>query len=232
MDVNNMTERPANASRPLPEFDAHRGTLLTATQSKQSSVIRVTRETHDTPLEVQERVLRAGGANHLGEPNFRVVWGSSRLTWIGGRWTDRDANGNLVRESIEMRRVPKYLPTERWHVERWVPAESYGSPEEWYERTTETEDGIRIAALGPYPSRGEYEHCFTLEGACGEFIPLTSAACDWIVRAIEWSRRQAPRERRGAIAAREARKARDWDRDADNLLDDAGPRVSWGAVRH
>lgn len=129
------------------------------------------------------RARVAGGANRYGEPNFRVVWGGSRLTWIGARWTDRDANGNFVRETVELRRVPKYLPTERWHVERWVPAESYGSPGQWYEHTTEIEDGIRIAALGPYPSRGEYEHCFTLEGGCGEFIPLTSAACDWIVRA-------------------------------------------------
>ena len=186
-------------------------------------MIRVIRETHEAPLEIEERVRRAGGANRYGEPNFRVVWGGSRLTWIGGRWTDRDASGNLVRESIELRRVPKYLPTERWHVERWMPAECYGSPEEWYERTTELEDGIRIAALGPYPARGEYEHCFTLEGTGGEFMPLSSAACDWIVRAIEWSRRQATRERRGAIAAREARRARDWDRDADSLLDDAVP---------
>lgn len=186
-------------------------------------VIRVTRETHEAAWHIQERVRRAGGTNRHGEPNFRVVWGGSRLTWIGGRWTDRDANGNFLRERIELRRVPKYLPTERWHVERWMPAESYGSPEEWYEQTTEIEDGIRIAALGPYPARGEYEHCFTLESARGEFIAMTAAACDWIVRAIEWSRKQAPREHRGAIAAREARRARDWDRDADSLLDDAGP---------
>ena|SRR5215472_5420955 len=56
-------------------------------------------------------------------------------------------------------------------------------------QTIETEDGIRIPALGPYPSRGEYEHAFTLESASGEFIPLTPTACDWIIRAIEWLRR-------------------------------------------
>ena len=93
----------------------------------------------------------------------------------------------------------------------------------WYAQTTEVEDGIRIAALGPYPSRGEYEHCFTLESASGEFISLTPAACDWIVHAIEWSRKQPRRELRGAIAAREARRALRWDRDADDLLDDAVP---------
>jgi hypothetical protein len=197
--------------------------LKTRLQTSPSPLIRVTRETHDAPAVIQERVTQAGGINCYGEANFRVVWGGSRLTWIGGRWTDRDQNGNILRETIETRRVPKYLPLNRWHIERWAPRESYGSPEQWFEQTTEVEDGIRIAALGPYPSRGEYEHCFTLESTSREFIPLTPAACDWIVRAIEWSRRQPRRERRGAIAAREARRARDWDRDADALLDDAAP---------
>jgi len=197
--------------------------MSTSVQTTSSSAIRVTRETHEAPHEIQGRVEQAGGTNCYGEANFRVVWGGSRLTWIGGRWTDRDANGNVLRETIETRRVPKYLPLDRWHIERWAPRESYGSPEAWYAQTTEVEDGIRIAALGPYPSRGEYEHCFTLESASGEFIPLTPAACDWIVHAIEWSRRQPRRELRGAIAAREARRARRWDRDADDLLDDAVP---------
>lgn len=188
-----------------------------------TTLIRVTRETHETPASVQERATRAGGVNRYGEPNFRVVWGGSRLAWIGGRWTDRDANGNQVREAVELRRVPKYLPEDRWHIERWVPAESYGSPEQWFAQTTEIEDGVRVAALGPYPSRGDYEHCFTLESAGGEFIPLTPAACDWIVRAIEWSRRQRRTEMRGAIAAREARREHHLDRGMDDILDDAVP---------
>ena len=167
--------------------------------------------------------MAAGGTNVYGEANFRVVWGGSRLTWIGGRWTDRDASGNVIREAIEARQVPKYLPVDRWHIERWMPAESYGSPEEWLAQTTEVEDGIRIAALGPYPARGEYEHCFTLAAADGAYLPLSPAACDWIVRAVEWAKRQPRREQGGAIAAREARRARDWDRDADALLDDAVP---------
>jgi hypothetical protein len=186
-------------------------------------LIQVTRETHETPASVQERTTRAGGVNRYGEPNFRVVWGGSRLAWIGGRWTDRDAHGNMTREAIEMRRLPKYLPVDRWHIERWMPAESYGSPEQWFAQTTEIEDGIRIPALGPYPSRGDYEHCFTLESASGEFIPLSPAACDWIVRAIDWSRRQRRTEMRGAIAAREARRERHVDRGMDDILDDAVP---------
>lgn len=183
-------------------------------------MIRVIRETHEAPATVQERVARAGGSNRFGEPNFRVVWGGTRLTWIGGRWTDRDANGNVIREAIELRRAPKYLPFDRWHIERWMPPESYGSPDEWYAQTMEIEDGIRIAALGPYPARGEYEHCFTLESTSKEFIPLSAAASGWIARAVEWARRQPRSDSRAAIGAREALRARKWNLDVDEVLDE------------
>ena len=185
--------------------------------------IRVIRETHEAPAEIQLRVARAGGLNRFGEPNFRIVWGGSRLGWIGGRWTDRDASGNVIREAIDLRRVPKYLPLDRWHIERWMPPEAYGSPELWYAQTVETEDGIRIPALGPFPRRGEYEHCFTLEDPRGGFLPLTASACDWIVLAIEWSRRQTRHASRRALAERERLREKQWDSAADTILDDAVP---------
>jgi len=183
-------------------------------------VIRVTRETHEAPASIQQRLANAGGFNRYGEPNFRVVWGGSRLTWIGGRWVDRDCNGNIVRETIELRRAPKYIPLERWHIERWVPPEFYGAPERWYADTVEIEDGIRIPALGPYPSRGEYEHCFTLADANGEFMMLDGEACDWVVRAVEWSRSQSREARRAALGARESRRERNFNRAADEILED------------
>jgi hypothetical protein len=186
-----------------------------------TTLIQVIREIHETPRDVRERVTTAGGRNRLGEPNFRVVWGGARLTLIGGRWTDRDAHGNVIRERVELREVPKYLPLDRWHVERWVPPEAYGSPEEWYRRTMEVEDGIRFPALGPYPSRGEYEHCFTLQTAAAEFVSLTPSACDWVVRAIEWARRQTRTAMRSSIARREARRECYWDRVATDVLDES-----------
>ena len=69
---------------------------------------------------------RAGGANCDGEPNFRVVLGRitahmDRRTLDGSR-----CERKLARGTHRMRRVPKYLPIERWHVERWMPPESYG----------------------------------------------------------------------------------------------------------
>src|SRR6185437_13084435 len=186
-----------------------------------NSVIRVTRETHEAPDAIQEWIVQAGGTNRFGEANFRVVWGGSRLGWVGGRWTDRDESGGVIRESVELRQVPKYPATNRWHIERWMPPESYGSPKLWYAQTVETENGIRIPALGPYPARGDYEHCFTLQDERGEFLPLTAGACVWIVRAIEWSRRQQGSISRAALWARESRRERDWDRAADDILSDA-----------
>jgi hypothetical protein len=184
-------------------------------------MIQVIRETHRVPAAIARRIARAGATNRYGEPNFRAVWGGSRLTWIGGRWADRDAHGNSTREIIELRQVPKYFPLDRWHIERWTPPESYGSPALWHAQTMETEDGIRIPALGPYPSRGEYEHCFTLETAAGEFLSLAPAACDWIIRAIEWSRTLPRESRRAAIAARENRRARNFAAAADALLSES-----------
>ena len=186
-------------------------------------MIRILRETHTPPLALISRISRAGGWNRFSQPNFRVVWGWSRLGWIGGKWTDRDASGNILRESIELRRVPKYLPHDRWHVERWLPPETYGTPESWRALTLEREDGILIPALGPYPSRGEYEHCFTLAGLHGEFVSLDVEACDKIVRAVEWARSRPRSARREAVHNREARSDQRWETRADAILDDAVP---------
>jgi hypothetical protein len=139
-----------------------------------SSRIFVLRETHETPGNVTQRLLRAGGINRFGEPNYRAVWGWNRLGWIGGKFEEHDpATGSFLREVVELRQEPKYPAVNRWHIERWVAPEAYGSPRMWYAQTIERENGISIPALGPYPSRGEYEHCFTLEGPRGEFLQLT-----------------------------------------------------------
>ena len=61
----------------------------------------------------------------------------------------------------------------RWHIERWVPPETYGSPRNWHLQTTEHVGAQSVPALGPYPSHGGYEHCLTLETPRGEFIQLT-----------------------------------------------------------
>jgi hypothetical protein len=187
-------------------------------------MIRVLRETHDTPESVAQRLERAGGRNFFGETNYRAVWGWNRLAWIGGKFEEHDpATGSLVREVVELRQEPKYPAVNRWHIERWVPPEVYGSPRTWYMQTIERENGISIPALGPYPSRGEYEHCFTLETPKGEFLQLTATAAEHIARAIEWSRKFQRSAKKARLYNREQRKENDYDQWAYDALDDSVP---------
>lgn len=186
-------------------------------------MIQVLREMHDTPENVTIRLARAGGLNRFGEPNYRAIWGWNRLAWIGGKFEDRDEHGALLRERIELREEPKYPAVNRWHIERWLPPEAYGSPRQWYAQTIERENGVSIPALGPYPSRGEYEHCFTLEGPRGEFLQLTSTVAEHIARAIEFSRGLSRAKTRAHLYDRAQRQEQHYESWAYNVLDDAVP---------
>ncbi len=184
-------------------------------------MILVVRETHDAPESVAHRLARAGGANRFGEANYRAVWGWNRLAWIGGKFEDRDDHGALLRERVELRHEPKYPAVNRWHIERWLPPETYGSPRAWYAQTIERENGISIPALGPYPSRGEYEHCFTLETPRGEFLQLTPTIAEHIARAIEYSRNFASPKSRSRLYERAGREERSYENWAYDVMDDA-----------
>lgn len=186
-----------------------------------SAHIAILRETHNTPLQVTERLLRAGGMNRYGQANYRAIWGWNRLAWIGGKFEDRDERGDLVREVVELRREPKYAAVNRWHIERWMPPESYGSPRQWYAQTVERENGVNIPALGPYPYRGDYEHCFTLQDPRGEFVQLTSAAAEHIAHAIEWSRKAPRAAGKRQIDDHSTREERAYDQWAYDVLDDS-----------
>jgi hypothetical protein len=187
-------------------------------------MIKVLRETHETSENVAWRLQRAGGINRFSEPNYRAIWGWNRLAWIGGKFEERDpSTGSLLREVAELRQEPKYPAVNRWHIERWVAPEVYGSPRAWYAQTIERENGISIPALGPYPSRGEYEHCFTLEGPSGEFVQLTPTIAEHIARAIEWSRRFPRSMKKRSLDDRSHREECVYDEWAYDLLDDAVP---------
>jgi len=187
-------------------------------------MIQVLRETQDTPETLARRLRSAGGINRFGEANYRAIWGWNRLAWIGGKFEERDSStGSLLREVVELRQEPKYSAVNRWHIERWVPPEVYGSPRAWYAQTIERENGVSIPALGPYPSRGEYEHCFTLEGPRGEFIQLTPTIAEHFAGAIEWSRKFPQSAKRGQLYDRVRREQKTYENWAFGVLDDAVP---------
>jgi hypothetical protein len=186
--------------------------------------IQILRETQDTPENVAHRLKIAGGVNRFDEANYRAVWGWNRLAWIGGKFEEHDpATGSLLREVVELRQEPKYPAVNRWHIERWMAPEVYGSPRQWYAQTIERENGISIPALGPYPVRGEYEHCFTLEGPRGEFIQLTPTIAEHLAHAIERSRKAPRSAGKQRLYDREARQENAYDQQAYDILDDAVP---------
>lgn len=186
--------------------------------------VQIGRERYETPKTVAERLKLAGGVNRFGEANYRAVWGWNRLAWIGGKFEEHDpGTGSLLREVVELRQEPKYPAVNRWHLERWMAPETYGSARAWYAQTLEIANGQSVAALGPYPERGEYEHCFVLEGPRGEFVQLTATVVEHVARAIEWSRNKTRVVCREAVGARTQREERAYDEHAFALLDDTVP---------
>ena len=148
-------------------------------------MIRVIRETHETPEWARGRLIARGGLNRLNEPNYRVTWGWNLLDWVGGLWEDRDENGNLIRETLAMRREPKYpAQKNRWIVEHFLPPEKFGSPDAWYRNTKEWGEEGNVPQLGPYPSRGRYQLLCIVNDSAGGFVQLTPTILDDVIYAF------------------------------------------------
>lgn len=183
-------------------------------------------EHHGCPSYAALRLLTVGGRNRFGEPNWRIVWGYDRIVKITGRWDImepakiigqpvRGPDGRLhqpiiaprlVQSKLETREVPKYLPGNCWHLERWRPPEAYGTPEQWRERGLEVEGGITVDTAGEYPARGDWELVLPLtddgtpQGKC---VHLDAAYVELVVNLVQRSDDVTPSQRKAAIAQRE-----------------------------
>jgi hypothetical protein len=56
--------------------------------------------------------------------------------------------------------VLRYHGVPAWHIEIWKPAEMFGTPEEWYEKSYDPITGLHIC--GDYPFQGDYCPCLKL----------------------------------------------------------------------
>lgn len=165
----------------------------------------------EVPKDIQARLTQLGGKNRFDEPNYRIVWGPSRLHWIGGKF--EAAEFGLAHIGTHL--APKY-GSDQWVLERWMSPEFYGGKEEWKRAFTKRIDGVEIDVLGPYPSRGDYEEVTSFDP-----LPLTCRFVEYMHDVVERSRNFSHWERRAAILAREEKKDKDWDSYADDVLDDA-----------
>lgn len=138
-------------------------------------------EKREVPTWIVSRVNAIGGMNRYGKPNYRVIWGGNRLYRVGGKFKnvtyfDTDIIGQqraVVTEVREFRTLYKYH-TSRWHLEKWMSPESYGSPDEFYAQTWDEECGFHTQ--GDYPWEGDYEHIFYL-GMCSHMKPGDTEWC-------------------------------------------------------
>lgn len=162
---------------------------------------------------LNERLHRVGGSNHAGKALWRVCWGWERLAWQGGKW---EADGGGV---VEHRLEPKYLPPNRFYLEKWMPPEHYGSPEQWATRYTEWIDGVRVETLGPYPSEGEYEQAWRIEGPHGGFLPLHPYVCEKLVHLMLRMQTMPASARRQQAAEEYERKRRAIQQRQHDMID-------------
>ncbi len=188
-------------------------------------------EKREIPDWVAERIARLGGLNLYGRPNFRCIWGGNRTRLVGGMFNKviqtRDDMiigkvHTVVIPTAEMRTILSYHPF-RWHLEKWLPPECYGSREEWYERTWDEESKLHVQ--GDYPTEGDYEHVFYLGmcrhmrpgdiewcGPCkitmGEYIPLEEniSLLERQIHELQLSAGVSAAEERAALFMREDKK--------------------------
>lgn len=173
--------------------------------------------------------LEKAGRHRYNGPNFRIIWGPQRMEWVGGLWIDRDANGIVLRRVPEERQIPRYSVSKpRWIVEAWLPPEYYGNPESWAEQTQARDPDtgeilIGIHEMGPFPSEGDYEQCFTFEDDKGNAYEPTVRMLEILTWCIINSRGFSTKLRVNAIRERIANNEEARKKLAKDIADDAMP---------
>lgn len=117
---------------------------------------------------------------------YRIIWAPSRRSLVGGRWADgRDE----YRSSLIYRHIG-----DLWVMERWLPAREFaeGTEADWNAKWKDPRSGL--LKIGPYPTRGEYQHCHTFE-ACTPADASVSKLVMW----IEAGRKRSRAENHQAI---------------------------------
>ena len=130
----------------------------------------ITNPENDAPKAVQEFLAKIGGmVPGQNRQLFRIVLAENCMIKSGGVFHDLgtgeqsvfaiDAKGNVVESRVRDKvtsaalvEVAKY-PCDGWIIERWFPADAWGTPEDW--KSHRSEDGS-VMMKGEFPSRGDY----------------------------------------------------------------------------
>lgn len=128
------------------------------------------RPSRPVPQYLKNFIKMRSGLNQFGEPRYRLVWGPDRYEQAAGEWLEWDDNlgvndRNYVNRKGEdlnkplrivedLRWIPKYPVKDKWVLEKWLPAESFGDPETWFKAVSPSG---KYPLLGKYPYEGDYE---------------------------------------------------------------------------
>jgi hypothetical protein len=146
--------------------------------------------TYDPVASLQHYPIPMGrfGSNPYGQPLYRIVFAPSRRYLVVGEWPDGSNCANWV---------PKYKAVgNNWIMERWRSATEYHPPGKANWDAT-------MLSLGPWPERGEYEHCHTFE-ACAPSDANLEKLVMWIEagmsrpfsETLQWHRDDEDRQRK------------------------------------
>lgn len=151
------------------------------------------------------------GKNPDGKPLYRVVWSESRTWLLGGSWPD---NGE-----IEYRHCPYYGGRQEWVLEKWLPAVEYAGAKESWGSTIDhslAAHGITVYTMGPYPSKGWYEHIYSFSGDAppnlDELAPLFEASKDYTLEQLK-----------AGVQLFHERKHQEWSDNFDDAVEDLAP---------
>lgn len=141
------------------------------------------------PQAVRDLLLRVGGRNPYGEPNFRLVLASGVRKLQGAEWhTYRagftlrkkrdgmfvDEDGNVcidhnfqaieppekpISSRVEMRWIKTYPMLKGWVLEEWHPAHKFGSPKEWAKYRVKSRNPDGTETTHKLNQLGPYPEC-------------------------------------------------------------------------
>lgn len=112
-----------------------------------------------------QALLLIGGRSPRGEPSLKVSWG-----WDLKRFRNGDPEA--------LKYPGPFL--NRWILEKWLPAEFFGSNKQWEANRYAYVNGKRVDLLGDYPREGEYGMVMPLVSPDGGFLPLGDAVLQFI----------------------------------------------------
>ena len=157
-------------------------------------------------------ILKKYGLNPYGEPIFRISFLPARFYLVGGYWEQED--------ELTYKQAAKYgIRENKWMMERWIPASTYGSPETW-EKQTMTPEGF--LGVGPFPCYGEYECASIFSTGRGPegYVPLEPGMVDLQARCIWIGKSLTVWDIRNSIKSEEEMKEARQDEQFDRMWED------------